>query len=239
MPGWPTTREDLEEAQRRLAVEDPEPWRPPDDPPPAIGAVFVAFSTRRDPSGVERAWAAAVAGASSAMAGAAIVAPYGAGYLALREGPVLERAVRDLLAGAEVALDVLVVNASGRDHPRGAGLALHLGAVLDVPTVGVTDRPLVAAPDAEGRLTLEDREVGRAVVTRRGARPVFAHAGWRTDVDTAVEVVRLASGRARTPEPLRQARFLARAQRARDEGRLPLGWAMDRLAEPRFPGERR
>lgn len=236
MPGWPTTRESLAEVQRRLAVEEPDPWRPPAHP--AVGAVFIAFSTRRDPAGVERSWAAAAVGTASVVVGAEVVAPYEAGYLALREGPLLERAVRELCAHPGVALEVLVVNASGRDHPRGAGLALHLGAVLDVPTVGVTDRPLVAVTDEEGRLVLDGCEVGRAVLTRRGARPVFAHAAWRTDAETALEVVRAASVRARTPEPLRRARFLARAQRARDEGRLPPGWSMDRLAEPRFPGDR-
>ena len=41
--------------------------------------------------------------------------------------------------------DVLLVNATGRDHPRRAGLAVHLGARLDLPTVGVTNRLLVAA----------------------------------------------------------------------------------------------
>ncbi|HEX5951496.1 MAG TPA: endonuclease V, partial [Actinomycetota bacterium] len=123
-----------------------------------------------------------------------------------------------------------------RDHPRGAGLALHLGAVLGTPTVGVTDRPLVARIDDEGRLVLEDREVGRAVVTRRGARPVCVHPGWRTDVEVAVAVVRSAAGRARTPEPLRRARFLARSSRARDEGRLPAGWRMDEPSAPRLAG---
>ena len=234
MPGWPQTREVLEEAQRRLAAEEPEPWRPASGSACVVGATFVAFSTRRDPAGTERSWAAAVAGRSSVVLGAGVVAPYEAGYLALREGPLLERAVRELLAKPGVELDVLVVNASGRDHPRGAGLALHLGDVLGVPTVGVTDRPLVAVPDEAGRLVLDGREVGRAVVTRGGARPVFAHAAWRTDAEVAAEVVRAAAGRARTPEPLRRARFLARAQRARDEGRLPPGWAMDRLVEPRF-----
>jgi len=235
VPGWPETRLGLEEAQRVLTAAAPEPWCPSPGSPPAIGAVFVAFSTRRDPAGVERSWAAAVAGAASVVIGAEVTTPYEAGYLALREGPLLERAVRELLAKPDAALDVLVVNASGRDHPRGAGLALHLGALLDVPTIGVTDRPLVAVPDEEGRLVIGGREVGRAVVTRLGARPVFAHAAWRTDAEVAAEVVRLAAGRARTPEPLRRARFLARARRARDEGRLPPGWAMDRLAEPRFP----
>jgi deoxyinosine 3'endonuclease (endonuclease V) len=43
-----------------------------------------------------------------------------------------------------------MANASGRDHPRGAGLALHLGAVLDQPSVGVTDRPLLATGQEPG-----------------------------------------------------------------------------------------
>jgi hypothetical protein len=43
-----------------------------------------------------------------------------------------------------VVPEVLVVNATGRNHPRRAGLAFHLGAVLGLPTVGVTTRPLVA-----------------------------------------------------------------------------------------------
>ncbi len=48
------------------------------------------------------------------------------------------------MGALEVEPDVLLVNASGRDHPRRAGLALHLGALLDLPTVGVTHRLLVA-----------------------------------------------------------------------------------------------
>jgi deoxyribonuclease V len=31
--------------------------------------------------------------------------------------------------------DVLLVNATGRDHPRQAGLGVQLGAVLGLPTV--------------------------------------------------------------------------------------------------------
>ncbi|HET9722386.1 MAG TPA: endonuclease V [Actinomycetota bacterium] len=226
---WPSTREGLADLQRRLAAEAAEAWHPPLGREIAIGAVFAAFSTRADPSPSERAWVAAVAGAERHTIVVAAEAPYEPGYLALREGPELERAIRGLTR----APDVLLVDATGRDHPRGAGLALHLGAVLEMPTVGVTDRPLLARIDAEGRLLLDGREVGRAVVTLSGARPVCVHAGWRTDVDTAVAVVRSAGGRARTPEPLRRARFLARSARARDEGRLPPGWRMDEPLPPR------
>ena len=50
----------------------------------------------------------------------------------------------------EVRPDVLLVDATGRDHPRGAGLAFHLGAMLDIPTVGVTHRTLWATGSEPG-----------------------------------------------------------------------------------------
>lgn len=212
---WPRTREDLERVQVELAAAAVEPWRFHEDV--AIGAVFVASSTSgRAP---ERVWAAAVLGGSTAIVRGETSVSYEAGYLALREGEWLERAVRAL----PLAPGVLLANASGRDHPRGAGLALHLGAVLELPTVGVTDRPLVARIE-EGRLVREGEIVGSLVETRYGVRPVCAHAAWRTDPETAREVVVVAAGRARTPEPLRRARFLARSARAIDEGTAPPGW---------------
>jgi deoxyribonuclease V len=138
--------------------------------------------------------------------------------LALREGPLLEHAVRAL----PIAPEVLLVNATGRDHPRRAGLALHLGAVLGLPTVGVTTRPLLAEgawpPDQRGAtapLRLGGEAVGYWVRTRAGAKPVAVHAAWQTDAQAAVQVVLAATRRARTPEPLRRARTLARTRRAR------------------------
>jgi deoxyribonuclease V len=120
-----------------------------------------------------------------------------------------------------IAPEVLVVNATGRDHPRRAGLALHLGAVLRLPTVGVTTRPLVAEGDwpadqrgATTPLRLDGEEVGCWARTRAGAKPVVVHAAWQTDAQAAVQVVLAATRRARTPEPLRRARTLARTRRA-------------------------
>jgi deoxyribonuclease V len=57
--------------------------------------------------------------------------------------------------------------------------------------------------------------VGCWVRTRPGAKPVAVHAGWQTDAQAAVQVVLAATRRARTPEPLRRARALARTKRAR------------------------
>ena len=120
--------------------------------------------------------------------------------------------------------DVLLVNATGRDHPRRAGLALYLGALLDVPTVGVTHRPLLAQgtwptePDLGARapLMIGDELVGFWVRTRTACRPLAIHAAWRTDPDTACQLVVQEARGARTPEPLREARRLSRTARTAD-----------------------
>jgi deoxyribonuclease V len=117
--------------------------------------------------------------------------------------------------------DCLLVNATGRDHPRGAGLALHLGAILDVPTAGVTHRLLLAEgewppdeQDATSPFRLGGEVVGYWLCTRQGTRPLAVHAAWRTDPESAVDVVLASLGRARTPEPLRRARQAARVARS-------------------------
>jgi deoxyribonuclease V len=222
---WPADEAELDRVQEALAGAAPPPWRPGGDP--LTGACFACFARGAGGRGArgEPGWAAAALGSAGAVAvvrGAA-GAPYRAGRLALREGPLLAAAV-DALPRRP---DVLLVDATGRDHPRRAGLALHLGAVLDLPTVGVTHRPLLARGEEPGPergaatplVLAPTGEVAGAwlrVAARR--RPLAVHAAWRTDVGTAIAVVLAATGRARTPEPLRRARRAARVARAGDGG---------------------
>jgi deoxyribonuclease V len=144
-------------------------------------------------------------------------APYTPGLLALRVGSLLADVTRAL----KWPPDVVLVDGTGRDHPRRAGLALHLGAELGLPTIGVTHRPLVAegAWPGENRgasspLRIGDDVVAAWVRTRPGARPLVVHPGWRVGLETAVELVLSSSVGCRTPEPLRLARQLAREARA-------------------------
>jgi deoxyribonuclease V len=226
---WPTTPETLLAAQRALAAAHAPPWRPPPSPL-AVAGCFVCFERGRVGPGApgDPGWAAAALVDDDRTLVAVVTgrasAPYLPGLLALREGPLLEAAVRRLPARP----DVLLVNATGRDHPLRAGLALHLGARLDLPTVGVTARPLLAAgdwpadePGATSPLRIDDEVVGCWLRLGRGVRPLAVHPGWRTDLETAVAVVRAAARRARTPEPLRQARRAAREARAAGSGSLP------------------
>jgi deoxyribonuclease V len=235
------------EAEAALGVD---PWLPPDRP--VVGGCFVAFARGEAGPGHpgDRAWAAAVTwradlsadgrgrrvddhlrGVSAdgqprraddvlaqAVAAERVPTAYEPGLLAMREGHVLATAVARL----PLLPDVLLVDATGLDHPRHAGLAVHLGAVAGVPTVGVTQRPLVASsalpPLQRGARTpvrLGERCVGFWVCTRTGARPIVAHAGWRTTPETAAATVLAASTEAaRTPVPLQEARRVAREARA-------------------------
>jgi deoxyribonuclease V len=227
MEPWPTSEAALEAIQTELASLAPPPWAPPTIP--TLGGVWFAAPTgSTGESTGEPAWAAAVSLHEGVIVGEFVVrgrtgAGYHAGHMALREGPLLQLAVEALPS----APDVLLVNATGRDHPRRAGLALHLGAVLDLPTVGVTDRALLATgpePSAERwastELELDGEVVAARVRTRLGARPVVVHPGWRTGLPIATDVVRRATGHVRTPEPLRAARRAARLARVFDEGRV-------------------
>ncbi len=228
---WPTDAAGLVATQVELAGRTPEPWAPPTGRARA-GGCWVCFPrglTGRGRTG-DPAWAAAVSTASGRVVGQHVLegaagAPYEPGLLALRTGQLMERAVRELASPPEV----LLLDASGRDHPRSAGLAVHLGAVLDLPTVGITHRPLLAEgswpEDSRGAtspLRIDGRVVACWLCTRAGTRPLVVHPGWRVGLDEAVDVVlaETAAGR-RTPEPLRQARHLARRARAGSPGLQP------------------
>jgi deoxyribonuclease V len=222
---WPENADALVARQHELAGLTPAAWAPP-VAELCVAACWVCFP--RGYSGPGDAGDAAHAAAVVVCAGRLVEravrkgvagAPYPPGLLALRLGP--------LLAGVTGALtrrpDVLLVDGTGRDHPRRAGLALQLGAELDLPSVGVTHRPLVASgswPEdergADSPLRIGDEVVAAWVRTRPGTRPLVAHPGWRVDLGTAIELVLASSTGRRTPEPLRLARRIAREARAED-----------------------
>jgi deoxyribonuclease V len=221
---WPGDADSLAGWQDALAALRPAPWTVPSEPL-SIGGCAVASTRRATGAGSagEPGFAAAVVMVGDRLAATAVVrgvlrAPYAPGRLALREGPLLEEAVRALAVRPEV----LLVRGAGRDHPRRAGLAVALGAALDLPTVGVTREPLAGRGDlpVDEPLALAPIRAGGDLVafwvrTRAGARPLVAHAGWRTSPEVAADVVRRAARAARLPEPLREALRLARAARDR------------------------
>jgi deoxyribonuclease V len=223
---WPADADSLIARQRELANTAPELLS--FDPTTAIiGGCWVCFPRGLVGPGTDhdQAWSAAVIMFGGRVLEQRVIsgttrASYVPGLMALRLGPLMEEAVSVLSDRPRV----LLLDATAHDHPRRAGLALHLCAELDIPTIGVTHRPLVASGEwpsdqrgATSPLRTDDAVVGCWLRTQPGVRPLAVHPGWRIDLATAVEVVTLLTRRRRTPEPLRRARQLARRARARGQ----------------------
>jgi deoxyribonuclease V len=220
---WPEDADALVARQHQLAGLTQDAWGPPVDERCVAGG-WVCFPRGYVGPGDagDAAHAAAVVVCDGRLVDLAVrrgvaKAPYTPGLLALRLGRLLDDVTRTLTWTP----DVLLVDGTGRDHPRRAGLALHLGAELDLPTIGVTHRPLVAEGawpgehrGASSPVRIGDDVVAAWVRTRAEARPLVVHPGWRVGLEAAVELVLASSTGRRTPEPLRLARQLARESRA-------------------------
>ena len=139
--------------------------------------------------------------------------PYIPGLLSFREIPPILEALK----GLEGSIDLLLCDGQGIAHPRGLGLASHLGLLLDIPTIGCAKSPLYGEFDqplpAKGSRTPirspHGRTIGTVLRTRDKTRPLFVSVGHRIDIRTAVRMVLATTTRYRIPEPLRAAHRLA------------------------------
>jgi deoxyribonuclease V len=132
--------------------------------------------------------------------------PYIPGLLSFREGPVALAALEQL----RTLPDLLMFDGQGYAHPRRLGLARHLGAYLDRPSIGCAKSRLTGRyeepgpePGAWSPLLTGGEEIGRVVRTKARTRPLFVSVGYQITLPLAVEVV-LRCGRGyRLPEPTR------------------------------------
>jgi len=138
--------------------------------------------------------------------------PYVPGLLAFREGPALLQAFRALDHDPDLSL----FDGQGIAHPRGMGIASHLGLILDRPSLGVAKSVLVGtyqepAPEPASFTPLLDDGlvVGAALRTRYGVKPVFVSPGHKVDLSTAIEACLRCCRGYRLPEPVRAAHILA------------------------------
>lgn len=138
--------------------------------------------------------------------------PYIPGLLAFREGPVLIEAFRRL----RTRPDVILFDGQGIAHPRGLGIASHMGVLLGIPTVGVAKKPLVGEykePEvgrgSRSDLMVRGELVGQVVRTKTGVKPVFVSPGNLIDLDSAVRIVLECCRKMRLPEPVRWAHMYA------------------------------
>jgi len=166
------------------------------------GAVLMSYP---DMEVVEESWAA---GSASF--------PYVPGYLSFREGPVTLKAIEGLSRKPEL----IIFDGQGIAHPRGMGLASHLGLVLGIPSVGCAKSVLVGKFREPGmsrgsmsRMVYDGDTVGAALRTRDRVKPVYVSVGHGVSLDTACRIVLECAKGYRLPEPTRRAHLLVNRAR--------------------------
>jgi len=134
--------------------------------------------------------------------------PYVPGLLSFREAPAVLAAIRQL----KNEPDVFMLDGQGCAHPRGLGLASHVGLILDRPTLGCAKSRLCGrhAEPREARggrspLRLGEKTIGAVLRTRQGVKPVYVSVGHRLTLEEAVAWVLRCCRSYRLPEPTRLA----------------------------------
>lgn len=149
--------------------------------------------------------------------------PYIPGLLSFREGGPILAAFEELSKKPDIAM----FDGSGRMHYRQAGLATHIGVMLDMPSIGVAKSLLCGTPasDTEQRSagwqtpiyadeSVEDADtetvIGHAIQTRQYdsrkiINPVYVSPGHRVSAATAAKITEALCDGYKLPEPTRRA----------------------------------
>lgn len=151
--------------------------------------------------------------------------PYVPGFLSFREGPAIERALERL----SVVPHLFFFDGQGIAHPRGVGLASHIGVLFGLVSIGVAKKPLVgdfAEPGKEkgafSWVEYRGRQVGIVLRTRDSTKPVFVSPGNQMDFEAARRWVLKTATHFRLPEPVRLAH--AFSERMKEEGNRNAGY---------------
>ncbi|WP_407292429.1 deoxyribonuclease V [Stutzerimonas zhaodongensis] len=139
--------------------------------------------------------------------------PYIPGLLSFRELPAVLQALESL----GQAPDLIFSDGHGIAHPRGLGIAAHLGVITGLPTIGVAKKILTGQHDALGdkrgdQVDLLDKSgkiIGTVLRSKDNVRPLIISPGNRVSLETAPQLVMRFVTRYRLPEPTRLADRLA------------------------------
>ena len=146
-------------------------------------------------------------------ADAPLVFPYVPGLLAFREGPAV-LAAWGLLQNKP---DLLMFDGQGIAHPRGLGIASHMGLWLERPTIGVAKSRLYGKHGEPGARHGDHADlidgsgnvIGKVLRTKERTNPLYISPGHLMDVQHAAEFVMACLAGYRLPEPTRWAHRVA------------------------------
>lgn len=150
-----------------------------------------------------------------------ITFPFVPGLFFFREGPIIVKA----LSRIKFVPDLFIFDGHGIDHPKGIGMASHMGLMLELPTIGCAKKLLCGTAEPLGNGVADTAsifngnvEVGRSIRSRENVKPLYVSPGHKMDVDSAVKtVIDLLRGY-RLPEPLRLAHIMVNKQRRSYDG---------------------
>jgi deoxyribonuclease V len=136
--------------------------------------------------------------------------PYIPGLLSFREIPALLGVFKKV----NQKPDLIFVDGMGIAHPRGIGIASHLGLWLQIPTIGVGKKKLVGEYDIEALsnefgahvpLMYQKKIIGEVIRTRNKVKPLFISSGYMISLETSMAYVLSCCRGYRLPEPIRYA----------------------------------
>lgn len=165
-----------------------------------------------------------------------LTAPYIPEYLAFREAQFFEQAFNKVkIKSPEFLPQVLLIDGNGILHPRGFGIASHVGVLIDIPTVGVAKKLfhvdglekneehtkkisdlLKKAGDTFPLVGNSGKILGQALrSTNQSSKPVYVSVGHKISLEKAVDIVATCC-KYRIPEAVRQADILSREHIKKD-----------------------
>jgi len=142
--------------------------------------------------------------------------PYIPGYLTFREAPILLEAFQKL----SLLPDLVLFDGQGIAHPRGMGIAAHIGLCLDLPSIGCAKSRLIGEFESPGQnkgdytpLFYNNQHIGAIVRTRAKVNPVFVSPGHLITIEESVEWVLKTCTKYRIPEPIRESHIFVNQMR--------------------------
>lgn len=139
--------------------------------------------------------------------------PYIPGFLSFREGLAIIKAMSSL----KIKPHVILFDDQGIAHPKGLGIAAHIGVLIDIPTIGCAKSRLVGNYREPGlkkgswsSLRYNGKIIGVVLRTKDNVRPVFVSPGHRIDLKNSIKIILGCTSTYRIPEPLRRADFISK-----------------------------
>ncbi len=152
--------------------------------------------------------------------------PYISGLLAFRIGPAILAAWDKL----KLTPDLILIHGQGIAHPRGLGLASHVGLWLNIPIIGIAKTRLYGkhaevGPHGGDWSEIHDEHkqkkiIGVALRTQADAKPLYVSPGHLIDLPHSIEFTLACSKDYRMPEPIRAAAQAASDSKQKDRDLL-------------------